>query len=428
VAFTLHKKLPSGWHPLWRLFLLLFALFNLTRLVDVQEPLGPNRAVDFRNVYVGSQLLWQGENPYDDELLKAHWKEIIAAEDIPFTTQPGLPVTPLLYPPWALGLFGLIAFLPYKIAYLIWYLLIPIMLALAVFWGGSWVMGKKPEGWGWLLDMGLLCLAFKGSVHAWVVGQPSFLAYTLLFGALYFDKKGKIWTAGLLLGLAAFKPTLAIPFGLLLLAKRRWWTLGFGAAVWVLTEAVVMAVQPNFVGLHSAYLTAASAFRELVFSPEMDNYPIHYIMTHLTELTVWFEYVHEGGHSWYPWLVLAFLPLIGWVFWKKWQRKSNDQDALLLFLLGSFLINYFSFYDLWVLLPFVLLYDGLGRWKPFFCWMLWLPLIIPFHGVLDKLGLPGSFDFLYLLTPGIVLAWLMVWIRHSTKNSNPNSKNQVHIQ
>lgn len=421
MAFSLHNRLPSGWHPLWRLFLLLFALFNLSRLVDVQEPLGPNRAVDFRNVYVGAQLLWQGENPYDDDLLKAHWKEIIAEENITFTTQPGLPVTPLLYPPWALALFGIIAFLPYKIAYLLWYLLIPVLLALAVYWGGSWVMDKKPEGWGWLLDLGLLCLAFKGSVHGWVVGQPSFLAYTVLFGALYFDKKGRIWTAGLLLGLAAFKPTLAIPFGLLLLAQGRWRTLGMGAATWLVTEAAVFLLQAKSLALHSAYGAAAAAFRELVFSPEMDNYPIHYIMTHLTELTVWFEYLHVGGHSWYPWLVVAFLPIVGWIVWNRWKGKTSDQHTLLLLLLCSFLVNYFSFYDLWVLLPFALLYSRLGKWEQIFCWLLWVPMILPFHGVLDRLGLPEIFDFLYLVTPVLVLGWLVVWIRKNSPLKNPQN-------
>lgn len=411
MAFSLQQKLPSGWHPLWRLFLLLFALFNLTRLVDVQEPLGPNRAVDFRNVYVGAELLWQGENPYDDELLKAQWREITMEEKISFTTQPGLPVTPLLYPPWALALFGLLTFIPYSTAYLLWYLLIPVLLALAVYWGGSWVLGTKPSGWGWVLDLSLLCLAFKGSVHAWVVGQPSFLAYALLFGALFFDQKGKIWTAGLLLGLAAFKPTLAIPFGLLLLAKGRWRSLGFGAATWLVTEAAVVLLHAKPLALHSAYGAAAAAFRELVFSPEMDNYPIHYIMTHLTELTVWLEYMTVGGHRWYPFLVAAALPLVGWIVWKRWKGKLSDQHALLLLLLSSFLVNYFSFYDLWVLLPFALLYDQMKDWKFFFCWMLWIPLILPFHGILDRLGLPEGFDFLYLLTPGMVLAWLVVWIR-----------------
>jgi hypothetical protein len=299
------------------------------------------------------------------------------------------------------------------VAFLLWYLLIPLLLALACYWGGSWVtQGRKPV-WGWLGDLLLLSLAFKGSVHAWIVGQPSFLAYAALFGMLYFEQQGKNGRAGLLLGIAAFKPTLAFPFGLFLLAKKRWQILLIGAGVTLLLEGLALLLHPNPAGMHLAYQEAAAGFRAMVFSPEMEGYPIHFIMTHLTELTVWLEYLVPGGHAGYPVILgLGLISMLG-VGWMKWKNKLSDPHALVLLCLIMFLSNYFSFYDLWILLPFALLVLSWERLPKALAFLALLPLFLPFHGILSRLQLPESLNFLYFSSPIIVLAWLILWGRRA---------------
>ena len=117
------------------LFLLLVALFNLSRVVREPRP-DADRPMDFRTCYAGQAALRQGQNPYRDEVLKASWQRTVRHERLASRTQPGLPNLPFMYPPWAAALFGLsVGRLPYAWAWPLWYAVVVLCLVVVA---GLW--------------------------------------------------------------------------------------------------------------------------------------------------------------------------------------------------------------------------------------------------------------------------------------------------
>jgi len=403
------------------LLLALVALFNLSRVL--REPLpGPDRPMDFRTCYVGQAVLRQGHNPYADGQLKAGWRQLVQQEQLESHTQPGLPNLPFMYPPWAAALFGLsIGQLPYRWAWPLWYVVAAASLG-AMCWLWARLLATELAvrlPWWQLL---LAALALKGTVPALLTGQPTFLALALGAGALAAVRTnggaGGLTTtrtllAGLLLGLAAFKVTLLLPFVGWFLYRRRWKPLLVGGVVVALLSAVAWHWAADPAALLPTYQRLVAQVRAQSFDPADPDYPLTQGMTLRLELGNVLEWLWPGSS---PWHWLLHVGLWGAAVAALWWRRGRGLrlSALHLFLLTSgltLLTTYHLYYDAVLLLPlagFALLLRPLAKWALL---GLSLPFFIPLNGIAQALGSPSSLHGMYFLLPPALLGVLLVLLR-----------------
>ncbi|MXP28428.1 DUF2029 domain-containing protein [Porphyrobacter algicida] len=178
---------------------------------------------DFLSFWTTGRMLHAGSDPYS---LAAH----ISAQRAFHAAADGF--TGFFYPPlflpvcWLLGLFGYFASLA------IW---------LASTGSGLWLVartwGRKLAGYG---PSWLAVLAFPPALICVTHGQTAFLASLLLgLGTLLVGTQP--WLAGILLGLAAFKPQLGLLVPVVLLASRQYRVVG-GACLSVFVAALVVSV------------------------------------------------------------------------------------------------------------------------------------------------------------------------------------------
>nr|WP_236668811.1 glycosyltransferase family 87 protein [Hymenobacter rubidus] len=408
-------------------FLTLVALFNLSRLVREPRP-DADRPMDFRTCYVGQAVLRQGQNPYDDRTLKRGWQRITRQEQLLSRTQPGLPNLPFLYPPWAAALFGLtIGRVPYAVAWPLWYGLALLSLGLL-----AWLWPKvlpaeigQTVPWWHLL---LAAAALKGTVPALLTGQPTFAALALGVGALAVGQRRKhsFWSqvlAGILLGLAAFKVTLLLPFAAWFLWQRQWLALAVAAAVVGILSALAWhwAAFPH--ELLPTYQHLLAQVRAQSFDPADPDYPLTQGMTLRLELGNVLEWLRPGSSPWHPllhgalWLV-ALLRLT----WLRRQglRLANWYVFLVLSTL-TLLTTYHLYYDAILLLPLLAFGVGLPRRWQWALLALLLPMLLPLNGIALALGNPASLHFVYFLMPLSLLGMLLVLLARPVENVVTNS-------
>ncbi len=441
------------------LFLALLALFNVSRVFREARP-DADRPMDFRTCYVGQAVLRRGLNPYDDAALKAGWQQLVAREHLVSRTQPGLPNLPFLYPPWAAALFGLsIGRLPYAWAWPLWYALALLALwLLARLWPAVLraETGPTMPWWQYLL----LALALKGTVPALLTGQPTFAALALGVGALavaagrpvrraaadtleaeapaetpaaaaIFETSaaaaraaagrranvstgpsaapvarptvslGRPLLAGLLLGLAAFKVTLLLPFAAWFLWRRQWAALAVAAGVVALLSAVAgyWAVFPN--ELLPTYQHLLAQVRAQSFNPADPDYPLTQGMTLRLELGNVLEWLQPGSSAGHPWLHAA-LWLVALARLAGLRRRGiRLPDWHLFLVLGTLtlLTTYHLYYDAVLLLPLLAFGQRLAPQRQLLLAGLLLPLLLPLNGVALALGNPVALRWLYFLPP-----------------------------
>ena len=435
------------------LFLALIALFNLSRVLREPQP-DPDRPMDFRTCYVGQDVLRQGENPYDDATLKRGWQRIAAREHLATRTQPGLPNLPFLYPPWAAALFGsTIGQLPYAVAWPLWYGLALLSLGLLAWLWPKVLRGESAPVLPWWQFL-LAALALKGTVPALLTGQPTFAALALGVGALAVAggrtsrdlsgaaplpweegpaarltsptatgssrtkatglSPGQEILAGLLLGLAAFKVTLLLPFAAWFLWKRQWRALAVAAAVVALLSAVAWYWAAVPADLLPTYQTLLAQVRTQSFDPADPDYPLTQGMTLRLELGNVLEWLRPGSAPWHPLLHgalwLAALLRLAWL-----RRQGPALVGWYVFLVLStltLLTTYHLYYDAVLLLPLLLFARHLPRSWQWLLLGLLLPLLLPLNGFALALGNPTGLHGLYFLMPLSllgVLAVLLAW-------------------
>ena len=392
------------------LFLLaLLALFHLSRLGREPRP-NADRAMDFRTCYVGQAVLRQGLNPYKDSTLKAGWQRTVRKENLVSRTQPGLPNLPFLYPPWAAALFGLtIGQVPYRVAWPLWYALAALALGLLA---RLWPRVLRPETivavpwWQWLLA----ALALKGTVPALLTGQPAFAALALGVGSLAVagieNKREKLarwrpWLTGALLGLAAFKVTLVLPFAVWCLWRRQWLALAVAAGLVAALSSVAWRWAAVPTDLLPTYQHLLAQVRAQSFDPADPNYPLTQGMTLRLELGNVLEWLRPGSSAWHLPLHAALWLAAGLrLAWLRWQgQRLGDGYLFLVLSTLTLLTTYHLYYDALLLLP-LLVYAGQlsarGRWLLL---GLLLPLLLPLNGLALALGNPLALRFVYFLMP-----------------------------
>ncbi len=389
------------------LFLVLVAVFNLSRVLREPQP-DADRPMDFRTCYVGQNVLRQGLNPYDDAVLKAGWQRIVGREHLASRTQPGLPNLPFLYPPWAAALFGLtVGWLPYGWAWPLWYALAAAALgAVARLWPRVLAGHSGVPWWHFLLA----AVALKGTVPALLTGQPTFVALALGVGALAVgkfgtdDRKlslGRAVLAGVLLGLAAFKVTLLLPFALWFLWRRQWISLAVAAAVVGLLSVVAWHWADFPAELAPTYQHLVAQVRAQSFDPADPDYPLTQGLTLRLELGNVLEWLRPGSRAWHLGLHAALWLAAGLRLAGLRRRGIRLADWHLFLIAGvlTLLTTYHLYYDAVLLLPLLVFARQLSQRQRWLLLALLLPLLLPLNGVALALGNPVALRFLYFLPP-----------------------------
>jgi len=412
------------------LFLVLVGLFNASRVLREPRPTA-DRPMDFRTCYAGQAVLRQGLTPYNDDALKAGWQRIVRQESLRSHTRPGLPNLPFLYPPWAAALFGLtVGRLPYGRAWPLWYALAGLSLVLlAWLWANIFNYQHTPAvPWWHFLAAGL---ALKGTVPALLAGQPTFVALALGAGALAVGgfraaalapgspPAGAVapvplaawrpWVAGGLLGLAAFKVTLLLPFAAWFLWRRQWPALAVAAAVVALLSAVA-AVWARFPAeLLPSYQHLLAQVRAQAFDPADPDYPLTQGLTLRLELGNVLEWLRPGSSGWHPWLHgLLWLAAGLRLAWLRQAGKLADGYLLLVLSVLTLLTTYHLYYDALLLLPLLAYAPGLSKRGQGLLLALLLPLLLPLNGLAVASGNPVALQGLYFLMPLSLLGVLVL--------------------
>ncbi|MBF9238293.1 DUF2029 domain-containing protein [Hymenobacter sp. BT683] len=414
------------------LFLVLIALFNLSRVLREPRP-DADRAMDFRTCYVGQAVLRAGQNPYDDATLKRGWQRIVQQENLTSRTQPGLPNLPFLYPPWAAALFGgTVGQLPYALAWPLWGALALLSLMLL---GWLWPKilqsesGKQMQWWHFLLA----ALALKGTVPALLTGQPTFAALALGVGALAVghrtacrylprlssatethDSTGIVFQnpsinpsawpavlAGVLLGFAAFKVTLLLPFAAWFMWKKQWLPLVVAAGIVALLSVVAWHWAGTPAELLPTYQHLVGQVRAQSFDPADPDYPLTQGMTLRVELGNVLEWLRPGSSAWHPVLHGALWLAAGLrLLWLR-QRSAPLADWYLFLVLSTLtlLTTYHLYYDAVLLLALLAFAPTLSKPLRWLLLVLVLPLLLPLNGLALALGNPVALHFVYFLVP-----------------------------
>jgi hypothetical protein len=390
------------------MLLAVLAVHNFVQLVAARP--GPDRAVDFRPLYLGASIALDGGNPYDDRLLKQTWIDTARREGFTGLSLPGLPNTPLVYPPWALPLFVPFAALPWLAAAPVWYTFLAALLLSTVLLLAGLVPGAPRIVAA--CDLLALALGFKAIDWAALVGQPLFLCLALGAASWALSARGRDVPAGIALGMVAFKIHLALPFALLAVFRRKPRTL----IAAVLTVAVLGSI---FVGLCDNPASAVANLadnltgrREATYDPQAEGYPLSHKLVWRTSLTALAELFAPG--AWRHEIASnAFLLATVVPFWivPFARRHVSPARAFSIFAVLGLLATPHYHYDCLVLLPLYLLARETDRSERIALLVAASPLLLPINGVLASLSVAGPLSLLYfnvqlsLLAVAAVLTW-----------------------
>lgn len=360
-----------------------------------------NSAIDFRNMYLGSKLWLKGLNPYDDGPLKSIWLEICDTYHISKKYPPGLPTNFLVYPPAALLLYLPFSLFSWPAAV---FLNLSISILCLAFTIQLWIK-LSPITLSWLQQViiWLTVFAFKGTLHALYVGQPTFLLlFTGTLSIYLHQQNQKQFLQIFLLSLTAIKPTLAIPFILYFLHARNWGVLLTAGAINVALNTFAILHWSSAALLLQSFLSNLNLLKAHVYSS------FFYTST-LTDITVLFDYIWNIEHKWYNLfmnLMMAAMAVFAWFEKKNWDVLTRMSCYSFL----SLLLGYHLFYDVLLLIPFVLVIIQSSTRKNSLL-IFSLPLFLPVNGILNRLSDNSPFEWLYLHLPvciGLIfIGWLI---------------------
>ncbi|HZO86867.1 MAG TPA: glycosyltransferase family 87 protein [Chthonomonadaceae bacterium] len=205
-------------NPLVR-YTLCLALLGLTLVAGIYL-LKHSRAMflgqDGRALFYGARLIWQGKNPYDDPAIVAEWRR----DGSPGLFRPGLPASVYIYPPAFALLMAPVLWMPGRLG-------IPALIGLSflALLGLLLLLFKTARApWSRELRLGfvLFALLMRPVFHVLIFGQSTLLIGALLAAGLYALSRRREGWAGLWMGLALMKFTLALPFVMVLALRRHW--------------------------------------------------------------------------------------------------------------------------------------------------------------------------------------------------------------
>jgi hypothetical protein len=223
--------------------LILVAAYAVVRGVEkVYEPRG---AIDLHPYWFYGHFVRAGINPYTAYAEGAELPEAVEYIDGSVVApdavqQPRLAMIPANTAP-LLFVFTLLAYFPWEVAKSIW-LVVCMALVLATPWLALRLVPPTLQ-LTWMLQwvIALSYYAMKGTRVAIANGQPSILVFFLMIVTLLLRRNYWLW-AGLALGVAMSKYSIALPVALFLLFEKRFRLLAVAFAVQVIALLAVAAL------------------------------------------------------------------------------------------------------------------------------------------------------------------------------------------
>jgi len=339
------------------------AAFLVATSDGLNDRLGRPLGTDFSNVYAAGTYVLEGEAAAPFEPHSQFVREqAIFGQDTQFYGWH--------YPPFFLGLAGLLALLPYALALALWQgtTLILYLLSMRGILGAA-AESPLAEDPLWLL----IALAYPAVFINLGHGHNGFLTAALIAGALtQFDRRPLL--AGILIGLLAYKPQFGLLIPLVLAVSGRW-RVFFAAAATV--AALALAVTLCFgMDVWTAFFASTKFTRSVVL--EQGGTGWYKIQSVFSWVRMWgggipLAYAVQGA------LTLAVAAALGWL----WRTRATFPLKSAALLLGTVLATpYMLDYDLMLLAPAIafLAADGTRRgfapWEKTLLAALWLvPLL-----------------------------------------------------
>lgn len=361
--------MKAGIKPVIILLAIIIALLNIYKSLKLFS--NPDFPYDARNVYLAGTLWLKGENPYNDNLLKAQWNEISKDLKITTTKQPGFPDCGMIYPFWSIpSLFAYFMF-KWDVARVFIWVLSVILLGVNVFFASQIFKDYGYKCWQILL----LVFCFKSTVTAIALGQPMLFSLASLLASWHFYKKEKTVLSGFLLGIAYSKISLCLPFVLFFLVNKNFKLLLVSAVFPIMCIMAFYQVSGNL------YL---GDMLENISSQMQINYPGHIISavnTNLSELGILLNYFGNIHYKIIEKINLVSL-FSGFIILSILFKKKflSPEKYLSLLILCSFMFSYHLIYDC-ILLLFILL----AIKKPNTVLIIALPLFLPINGIFKNI-------------------------------------------
>jgi hypothetical protein len=377
---------------------------NMTRIF--RAPVNQYRPIDFRPLYLGQYVLLRGGNPYDLEEHVEAWKEISAQEGY----RPAGKTLALVYPPWALTMFLVFAPLSFSAAYIVWYLSLPLLTLALIYC----CLRYFSTHWSWVAywEAVLLVFAFKGTIQSMTVAQPLFLCLGFGFASLMYYKKRKEIVSGVLLGLAAFKITLALPFAVYFFLKGRTKVILTAMVTGLCLYSVSASIAGTYLGLVTSWIRHLTVHFPYAYNQSRPSYPTTYGMVTKTEVGVLMEYLIHGINESLSLIYLGLLGLlmVWWLIYFRPKRPTNLLLFLSLALLGLLTTHHF-YYDCLILIPLYVLATKVTSADRRLLFLLTGAFWIPVNGILNRIPPPPPLDVLYFTTPLtlVALAGFLFW-------------------
>ncbi len=349
--------------------LILMACLNLYKSTPSYSH--PDSPYDARNIFLAGKLWLKNQNPYNDSLLKAEWNKTTALYSIQSTKSPGFRDCGMIYPFWSIPLLY-----PYYAAtwpiskLLIWILSALFLLCIAYFTHKSFA--NSGFSFGLIL---LIFLAFKSSLVAVALGQPLLMSMAAIMASWYFYTKNKDALSGLLLGIAAVKITLCVPFILLFILNKKWKLLVYSSLIPALGALLFVTLSGQF------YFTEMA---QNVAQQMQINYAGHTITavnTNLTELGILLNYFARVPYSFLSLFnpIMLILGSLG-LMWCYHKKGFNTHEFLALLILWHFLFSYHLLYDGILLIFLIPVFKNRVTFS--LAWIMFLsPLFLPLNGL-----------------------------------------------
>lgn len=389
-----------------------FAAINSSHLLEADY----NTPVDFRNVYLGAKLWRSHQNPYIDSVLKYQWQGICEREHIDPIQPPGLPTNPLVYPPNALLLYTPFTLLSWKQA--VWANIMLMLVSIGIIIYMCYQLFRHDTTHKIPLYVVLLIiLAFKGTMHALLVGQPSFAVNALALSGLHFclNKKRPI-LASILFACAAFKPTMLAPYMIFLIYKREWKTLFYTACFSTAIVTVSFLLVPDPAYFLQAALNNIKSIKELAFTAD----PV-LLRSSLTELGVLLlVWINDYSYHSYIYVVIGIMFAL-YVYKSKTTRQAY---IFCLCMLLSLLFSHHLYYDCLFLLPIIWVLPSYSLKIQLAISVFALTFFLPVNGILHYLKLLSTAP-IFAATLPISLLCITILLLLNRPGEQPLSQDQL---
>ncbi|MEZ4686958.1 MAG: hypothetical protein R3B47_13090 [Bacteroidia bacterium] len=398
---------------LHKLLLALVALLALGNVVKTfyQAP-NHDQPIDFRQLYLAGGQILDGQDPYDDEAIKIRWEEIAIQNNLNSSRIPGFPQNGVVYPLHTLYGFAPLAFIPWPIARIFWWLVVGISFIIAVFLARQTLFPR----W-YFLQVLVVFLLLKATAPSLLIGQPLWIAFSGLMLVLYSEKNNWPIMMGIGFLLLSLKISLLLPVLTWWALRKKWSNLITHSGIVIIGLVFMMLVSPDFEMRIMHMLDNMHLQWENAYTLP----PFNGLAVNLTELGMLAPNLIGPGTGTHLLGLGIFYLLIasGFYFWKKtnpgphkvhgpealsYGRRYRQTELLVLALLygAELLWSYHLIYDAVIFVVLLLAALGTTFWRKVLLFGISIPLILPVNGLLGEnpwaLHLPVTLLVLFLLS------------------------------